>query len=128
MTVARPRPDAVSDSSFWVRDLLERVDVQRLLSNQLLQPGVLGPADDLFRGVSAPLRHGGAFRPRGRSGSHITRTRSAGSRQVRKLDRALATWREKILAWHRTRASNAATEAINNVAKRVKRVALGFVN
>ncbi len=48
--------------------------------------------------------------------------------EVRKLGRMLRRWRVAILAFHTTRATNAATEAINNLAKRVKRVAFGIVN
>jgi transposase len=46
--------------------------------------------------------------------------------EVRSLGRTLARWRDQIIAWHRTHVSNGPTEALNNLAKRVKRVAFGF--
>jgi transposase len=46
--------------------------------------------------------------------------------EVRSLGRTLSRWRDEIIAWHRTHVSNGPTEALNNLAKRVKRVAFGF--
>jgi transposase len=46
--------------------------------------------------------------------------------EVRSLGRTLERWREEIVAWHRTHVSNGPTEAMNNLAKRIKRVAFGF--
>lgn len=46
--------------------------------------------------------------------------------EVRSLGRTLHRWRDQIIAWHRTHVSNGPTEALNNLAKRVKRVAFGF--
>ncbi len=46
--------------------------------------------------------------------------------EVRRLGRTIGRWRDQITAWHRGRVSNGPTEAINNVVKRVKRVAFGF--
>jgi transposase len=43
--------------------------------------------------------------------------------EVRRLGRMLARWAPQIAAWHRSRASNGPVEAINGLAKRVKRVA-----
>jgi len=40
--------------------------------------------------------------------------------------RTLARWRTQITNWDRARASNGPAEAINNLVKRVKRVAFGF--
>ena len=37
-------------------------------------------------------------------------------------------WRTQISNWHAARVTNAATEAANNLAKRVKRAAFGFTN
>ncbi len=37
-------------------------------------------------------------------------------------------WCHEICAWHTSGVSNAPTEAINNLIKRVKRVAFGIVN
>jgi transposase len=46
--------------------------------------------------------------------------------EVRRLGRTIAKWRHQITAWHRSHVSNGPTEAINNLVKRVKRVAFGF--
>jgi transposase len=46
--------------------------------------------------------------------------------EVRQLGRTITRWRHQIAAWHRARVSNGPTEAINNLIKRVKRVAFGF--
>ena len=40
--------------------------------------------------------------------------------------RTIARWRNQILARHSSRVSNGPTEAVNNLVKRVKRVAFGF--
>ena len=48
--------------------------------------------------------------------------------EVRALGRTIARWRDQIVAWHRARVSNGPTEAINNLIKRVKRVAFGITN
>ncbi len=42
------------------------------------------------------------------------------------LGRTLKNWRNEIIAWHRSHASNGPTEAVNNLVKRVKRAAFGF--
>ena len=46
--------------------------------------------------------------------------------EVRQLGRTLHRWRHQIAAWHHAHVSNGPTEAINNLIKRVKRVAFGF--
>jgi len=46
--------------------------------------------------------------------------------EVRRLGRTLRVWTDQIVAWHDARVSNGPTEAINNLIKRVKRVAFGF--
>ena len=46
--------------------------------------------------------------------------------EVRSLGRTLTRWFTPIINWHRARASNGPIEAINNLVKRVKRVAFGF--
>jgi transposase len=46
--------------------------------------------------------------------------------EVRQLGRTIVRWADQIAAWHRARVSNGPTEAINNLIKRVKRVAFGF--
>jgi transposase len=46
--------------------------------------------------------------------------------EVRSLGRTLLRWKEQIAAWHRAHVSNGPTEAVNNLIKRVKRVAFGF--
>ena len=46
--------------------------------------------------------------------------------EIRQLGRTIVRWANQIAAWHRARVSNGPTEAINNLIKRVKRVAFGF--
>jgi transposase len=46
--------------------------------------------------------------------------------EVRQLGRTILRWRHQIAAWHQAHVSNGPTEAINNLIKRVKRVAFGF--
>jgi transposase len=48
--------------------------------------------------------------------------------EVRRLGRTIAKWSDQICAWHRSHVSNGPTEAVNNLAKRIKRVAFGLVN
>ena len=48
--------------------------------------------------------------------------------EVRTLARTLRNWFDSILAWHQARVSNGPTEGMNNLLKRVKRVAFGFTN
>ncbi|HEX2026947.1 MAG TPA: transposase [Nitriliruptorales bacterium] len=48
--------------------------------------------------------------------------------EIRQLGRTLRQWAPQIAAWHRSRASNGPTEAANNLAKRIKRVAFGMTN
>jgi len=48
--------------------------------------------------------------------------------EVRRLARTLRNWFEPIVAWHQARVSNGPTEGMNNLLKRVKRVAFGFTN
>ena len=46
--------------------------------------------------------------------------------EVRSLGRTLKRWRDQITAWHTLHIANGPTESMNNLAKRVKRVAFGF--
>jgi transposase len=46
--------------------------------------------------------------------------------EVRSLGRTLKRWRKEIIAWHKLHITNGPTESMNNLAKRVKRVAFGF--
>jgi transposase len=46
--------------------------------------------------------------------------------EVNSLGRTLLRWKDQIVAWHRGHVTNGPTEAINNLIKRVKRVAFGF--
>ncbi len=48
--------------------------------------------------------------------------------EVNSLGRTIARWRDQIVAWHRARVSNGPTEAVNNLVKRIKRVAFGITN
>ena len=42
--------------------------------------------------------------------------------------RRVVPWRHQIAAWHQARFTNGPTEAVNNLIKRVKRVAFGITN
>ena len=46
--------------------------------------------------------------------------------EVRQLGRTIVRWRHQIVAWHRAHVTNGPTEAVNNLIKRVKRVAFGM--
>ena len=46
--------------------------------------------------------------------------------EARRLGRTIRWWREQITAWNRSHLSNGPTEAVNNLAKRIKRVAFGL--
>ena len=48
--------------------------------------------------------------------------------EVRALGRKLKRWRSEITAWHACHFTNGPTEAMNNLIKRVKRVAFGFTS
>lgn len=48
--------------------------------------------------------------------------------EARALGRTITRWRYQICAWHRSKVTNGPTEAINNLVKRVKRVAFGITN
>ena len=48
--------------------------------------------------------------------------------EINRLGRTLWRWRHQISNWHAARVTNAATEAANNLVKRVKRAAFGFTN
>ena len=48
--------------------------------------------------------------------------------ETNRLGRTIMRWREPISNWHAARATNAATEAANNLVKCVKRTALRFTN
>ena len=49
-------------------------------------------------------------------------------KEVNRLGRTIARWATPIANWHHARVTNAASEAANNLIKRVKRVAFGFTN
>jgi transposase len=46
--------------------------------------------------------------------------------EIRRLGRTITKWRHQIAAWHQAKFTNGPTEAINNLIKRVKRVAIGI--
>ena len=48
--------------------------------------------------------------------------------EAHQLGRTLLRWKDQICAWHASGVSNGPTEAVNNLVKRVKRVAFGIVN
>ena len=48
--------------------------------------------------------------------------------EINRLGRTIWRWRTQISNWHAARVTNAATEAANNLGKRVKRAAFGFTN
>ena len=45
---------------------------------------------------------------------------------VRSLSRTLKRWCNEIIAWHELHVTNGSMESMNNLIKRVKRVAFGF--
>ena len=48
--------------------------------------------------------------------------------EINRLGRTIWRWRTQMSNWHAARVTNAATEAANNLIKRVKRAAFGFTN
>ena len=46
--------------------------------------------------------------------------------EINRLGRTLRRWRTQTANWHTARVTNAATEAANNLVKRVKRAAFGY--
>jgi transposase len=48
--------------------------------------------------------------------------------EIQKLGRTIRTWFDKLCNWHLARHSNGPTEALNNLIKRIKRIAFGFTN
>ena len=48
--------------------------------------------------------------------------------EVQLLGRTLTSWKSEILAWHSSLVTNAPTEAMNNLAKLIKRIAFGMTN
>ena len=48
--------------------------------------------------------------------------------EVHSLGRTLIHWKDEIIAWHKCHVTNATSEGINNLIKRVKRVAFGFTS
>ena len=48
--------------------------------------------------------------------------------EINRLGRTLWIWRTPIGNWHHSQVTNATTEAINNLIKRVKRAGFGFTN
>lgn len=48
--------------------------------------------------------------------------------EIRQLGRTLRRWSSQIVAWHTARVTNAPTESMNNLIKRIKRVAFGMTN
>ena len=58
----------------------------------------------------------------------INACRTAAGQPLRGLARTLKQWRTAILAWHTHGHSNGPVEGLNNLIKKVKRVATGFRN
>ncbi len=48
--------------------------------------------------------------------------------EIQKLGKTIETWFDKICNFHTARVTNAPTEALNNLIKRIKRVGFGFRN
>ena len=48
--------------------------------------------------------------------------------EIQRLGRTITKWRHQIAAWHQAKFTNGPTEAVNNLIKRVKRVAFGITN
>lgn len=49
-------------------------------------------------------------------------------REIQRLARTLERWFDKISNHHPARITNASTEGINNLIKRIKRIGFGFRN
>lgn len=47
--------------------------------------------------------------------------------EVRRFGRTITRWANQIVAWHLSHVSNATSEAVNNLAKGIKRVAFGLL-
>ena len=48
--------------------------------------------------------------------------------ELQQLGRTLKYWKDKLINYHKAKLSNAATEGLNNLIKRIKRVGFGFRN
>jgi transposase len=48
--------------------------------------------------------------------------------EMRQLGRTIRKWRMQIANWHKAHLSNGPTEAMNNLIKRIKRIAFGMTN
>jgi transposase len=48
--------------------------------------------------------------------------------EINQLGRTVHRWREQIANWHKAHLSNGPTETMNNLIKRIKRIAFGLVN
>jgi transposase len=48
--------------------------------------------------------------------------------EIQRLGRTIGTWFDKLCNYHIARHSNGPTEALNNLIKRIKRIAFGFRN
>lgn len=48
--------------------------------------------------------------------------------EVNRLGRTIARWATQIVNWHHARVTNGPTEGLNNMIKRIKRIAYGFRN
>ncbi len=48
--------------------------------------------------------------------------------EVQLLGRTLGEWHDEILAWHKSFVTNGPTESMNNLIKRIKRIAFGMTN
>ena len=66
-----------------------------------------------------------SFAKVGRFGTQLWSTQIV---EVRRLGRTITHWATQIIAWHRSHVTNGPTEAINDLAKGIRRVAFGLVN
>ena len=48
--------------------------------------------------------------------------------EINKLGRSISRWAAQITNWHISKVTNGPTEALNNLIKRIKRIAFGFRN
>lgn len=55
-------------------------------------------------------------------------SKEAMPQEIRQLGRTLGRWFDKICNYHLAKVTNAATEALNNLVKRIKRIGFGFRN
>ena len=62
------------------------------------------------------------------SNSQTTSRTNPAPPEINKLGRTIARWTPQITNWHISKVTNGPTEALNNLIKRIKRIAFGLPN